>query len=243
MRLDRVIAVRNDKTLFCDNDECIKVFHEVYSKSDILNEAHNHARMEDAGLQVPRLLEVKTIDGRWAIISEFIKGKTLEQSMKENPEKSKEYLEIMVSLQLDMFYKESPPLPRLKDKLNRRIKSAELDATKRYELHAALNEMPLQYKICHGDFNPSNIIISKEGIPYLIDFSHVSQGNAEADAAYTYIEFLSDTEHENAEFYLERICHKAGFSREEVKCWIPIVAAAASVDAHGKKKEFLLSLV
>ena len=83
MRLDRMIAVRNDKTVFCDNEECIKVFHKVYSKSDILNEAHNHARMEDTGLSVPKLLEVKTIDGRWAIITEYIKGKNLELLMKE----------------------------------------------------------------------------------------------------------------------------------------------------------------
>lgn len=241
MRLDRMIAVRNDKTIFCDNDECIKVFHRVYSKSDILNEAHNHARMEDTGLSVPKLLEVKMIDGRWAIVSEYIKGKNLELLMQEEPEKKAEYLEVLIGLQLDMFYRECPPIPRLKDKLNRRIKNCELDATRRFELHAVLNEMPLQRKICHGDFVPSNVIISKDGVAFLIDFSHVSQGSAEADIARTYLEFLGKRDEDGAAYYLERICHKGGFAREEVMRWIPIVAAAASVDVRGEEKEFYLS--
>ena len=241
MRLDRMIAVRNDKTIFCDNDECIKVFHRVYSKSDILNEAHNHARMEDTGLSVPKLLEVKTIDGRWAIVSEYIKGKNLELLMQEEPEKKAEYLEVLIGLQLDMFYRECPPIPRLKDKLNRRIKNCELDATRRFELHAVLNEMPLQRKICHGDFVPSNVIISKDGVAFLIDFSHVSQGSAEADIARTYLEFLGKRDEDGAAYYLERICHKGGFAREEVMRWIPIVAAAASVDVRGEEKDFYLS--
>lgn len=242
MRLDRMIAVRNDKTIFCDNEECIKVFHAVYSKSDILNEAHNHARMEDTGLSVPKLLEVKTIDGRWAIVSEYIKGKNLELLMKEEPEKKTEYLEIMITLQLDMFYRDCPPIPRLKDKLNRRIKNAELDATRRFELHSVLNEMPIRRKICHGDFVPSNVIVSKDGVAYLIDFSHVSQGNAEADVARTYLEFLLKKDETSAEYYLERICHKGGFVKEEIMQWIPIVAAAASVDVWGEEREFFLSL-
>ena len=39
MKLDRVIAVRNDKTIYRDGDKCIKVFGSSYSKADVLNEA------------------------------------------------------------------------------------------------------------------------------------------------------------------------------------------------------------
>ena len=38
MNLDRVIAVRNAKTIYRDGDQCVKVFNENYSKADILNE-------------------------------------------------------------------------------------------------------------------------------------------------------------------------------------------------------------
>ena len=76
MKLDRVIAVRNNKTIYRDGDRAIKVFGAGYSKADVLNEALNQARIEETGLNIPKVLEVTMIDGKWAIVSEFIKGKT-----------------------------------------------------------------------------------------------------------------------------------------------------------------------
>ena len=37
MNLDKVIAVRNTKTIYRDGDKCIKLFNEDYSKADVLN--------------------------------------------------------------------------------------------------------------------------------------------------------------------------------------------------------------
>lgn len=67
MNLDRVIAVRNNKTIYRDGDRCIKVFNADYSKADVLNEALNQARVEEIGLHIPRILEVCTIDGKWSL--------------------------------------------------------------------------------------------------------------------------------------------------------------------------------
>ena len=129
MKLDRVIAVRNNKTIYRDGDRCVKVFNEDYSKADVLNEALNQARIEETGLNIPKVLEVTTIDGKWAIVSEYIKGKTLAQLMEENPEKKNEYLELFVDLQMTVQSKTCPLLNKLKDKMNRKISSAQLDAT------------------------------------------------------------------------------------------------------------------
>ena len=85
MNLDRVIAVRTNKTVYRDGDKCIKVFDSDYSKADVLNEALNQARIEETGLNIPKVLEVCTIEGKWAIVSEYIKGKTLSQLMQEHP--------------------------------------------------------------------------------------------------------------------------------------------------------------
>ena len=111
--MDRVIAVRNTKTVYRDGDKCIKVFHENYSKADVLNEALNQARIEETGLNIPKILEVTVIEGKWAIISEYIKGKTLAQLMEENPEKKTEYLELLVKLQLEMHSKTDRKSTRL----------------------------------------------------------------------------------------------------------------------------------
>ena len=180
MKLDRVIAVRNNKTIYRDGERCIKVFNADFSKADVLNEALNQARIESTGLNIPKILEVTTIDGKWAIVSEFIKGKTLAQIMEENPEKKNEYIELLVDLQMNVHSKTCPLLNKLKDKMNRKISETTLDATTRYDLHTRLESMPKHNKVCHGDFNPSNIIITDDGTPYILDWSHATQGNASA---------------------------------------------------------------
>jgi len=94
-----------------------------------LNEALNQARVEETGLNIPKLLEVTKIDGKWAIVTEFIEGKTLEQLMKENPLKYDEYMNLFVDIQLEVLSKRAPLLNKLKDKMHRKISESGLDAT------------------------------------------------------------------------------------------------------------------
>ena len=241
MNLDRVIAVRNNKTIYRDGDRCVKVFSTDYSKADVLNEALNQARVEEVGLHIPKVLEVCTIDGQWSIVSEFIKGKTLSQLMQEEPEKKDEYLALFVDLQLEVQSKSCPLLTKLKDKMNRKICMAELDATTRYDLHTRLEGMPKHSKLCHGDFRPSNIIITEDGTPYILDWSHATQGNASADAARTYLCFWLKGDIEGAEKYLDLFCEKSGTDKRYVQKWMPIVAASQSVKGTAKERDFLLS--
>ncbi len=241
MNLDRIIAVRNNKTIYRDGDECVKVFGADYSKSDILNEALNQARVEETGLNIPKILEIRTIDGKWAIVSEFIKGKTLAQIMSEDPDNIDEYLNLFVDLQLSVHAKSCPMLSKLKEKMNRKILASELDATTRYDLHTRLEGMPKHNKLCHGDFNPSNIIITEDGAPYILDWSHATQGNASADAARTYLLFWLAGDIETAEKYLDLFCDKSKTEKKYVQKWMPIVAASQSVKGNEKEREFLLS--
>ena len=243
MKLDRVIAVRNNKTVYHDGDRCIKVFNAEYSKADVLNEALNQARIEQTGLNIPRVLEVTMIDGKWAIVSDFIKGKTLSQLIEENPDKKGEYIELLVDIQMEVHKKTSPLLNKLKDKMNRKISETELDATTRYDLHTRLEAMPKHNKVCHGDFNPSNIIITEDGTPYIIDWSHATQGNASADVARTYLLFWLNGDIDGAELYLNTFCRKSDTAKQYVQKWMPIVAASQSVKGNQKEREFLMSWV
>lgn len=243
MKLDRVIAVRNHKTIYRDGDKCIKVFDADYSKADVLNETLNQARIEETGLNIPKVLEVTMVEGKWAIVSEYIKGKTLAQLMEENPDKKDEYIALLVDLQLEVLSKKCPLLNKLKDKMNRKISETKLDATTRYDLHTRLEGMPKHDKVCHGDFNPSNIIIAEDGTPYIIDWSHATQGNASADAARTYLLFWLGGDMNGAKKYLDLFCAKSNTAKQYVQKWMPIVAASQSVKGNEKEREFLLSWV
>ena len=239
MKLDRIIAVRNNQTVYRDGELCMKVFDTNYSKADVLNEALNQARVEETGLNIPKIHEVTVIDGKWTIVSDYIKGKTLQQLMDEHPEKKDEYLNLFVDLQLEMHSKSCPLLTKLRDKMNRKISQTDFDATTRYELHSRLDAMPKHNKLCHGDFNPSNIIITDDGTPYIIDWSHATQGNASADVARTYLLFWLNGDIEGAKKYLELFCRKSNTARQYVQKWMPIVAASQSVKGNEKEREFL----
>lgn len=243
MKLDNVIAERSNKTIYRDGDKCVKVFDVDYSKADVLNEALNQARIEETGLNIPKILSVTTIEGKWAIISEFIEGKTLAELMSQDKKNQDKYIEMLVDIQLNIHSKICPLLNKLKDKMNRKISETTLDATTRYELHTRLEGMPKHKKVCHGDINPSNIIISNDGTPFIIDWAHATQGNASADAARTYLLFCLSGDEQAAKKYLQLFCEKSNTAKQYVQKWMPIVAASQSVKGNEKEREFLLSWV
>ena len=243
MNLDNVIAVRSNKKIYRDGNLTIKLFNEDFSKADILNEALNQARAEETDLNVPKILEVAKIDGKWAIISEYIEGKTLKQLALADGNKMDEYMNLFVDLQMEMHSKRVPSLNKLKDKMMRKIGESNFDDTIKYELCTRLEGMPKHTKLCHGDYNPSNIVIANDGTPFLIDWAHATQGNASADVARTYLLFRLAEDIENAERYLDMFCEKSNTQKHYVLKWLPIVAASQSVKGREKEREFLSNWV
>ncbi len=241
--LDRVIAVRNRKTVYRDGETSIKVFSTDYSKADVLEAALNQSRIEETGLPIPRLLEVTTVDGKWAIVSEYIRGKTLDRLMQEEPARTAEYLDLFVRLQMQVHKKSCPYLDRMKDKMTAKIIQCDLDATTRYGLHTRLEEMPRHNKTLHGDFVLSNIVISESGEPYILDWSRAARGNASADVASTYLKLGMEGKQDLAEAYLDLFCELSTTPRAYVTEWVPLVAAALSVEANENERKYLYSRI
>ena len=121
MKLENIIAERKNKMVFREGDLCYKVFNATYSKADILNEALNQARVEETGLNIPKIREITMIDGKWTIITDYIEGKTLAEIMIEDPENFDKHLERFVDIQLEIQSKSCPMLRMLKDKMNKEI--------------------------------------------------------------------------------------------------------------------------
>ena len=94
-------------------------------------------------------------------------------------------------------------------------------------------------KLCHGDFHPSNVIVQDDGAVYVIDWSHVTQGNASADAARTYLLFSMDGKDDVAEKYLNLFSEKSGIEKRSVQRWIPIVAATQMTKNVPEEQEML----
>lgn len=245
MKLEQqnLIVKRPYKEVYRCPEGIVKIFDKSHPKADVFNEALITARVEATGLEIPAVKEVAQIDGRWALLIEYKEGNTLEAMMEADSGNLESYMEQFVDLQLKMHSKKALLLNNLKAKLARQINSLKLlDATSRYELLRRLESMPDHDKLCHGDFNPSNVIYGKNGSLTIIDWSHATQGNASADAAMTYLLFfLKDPE--KANLYLKLFCKKSDTARQYVQQWLPIVAAAQLTKHHIWEEDFLLKWI
>lgn len=236
-----LIVTRPYKKVYRDGDRIIKVFDKEHGKANVFNEALCQARVEESGLEIPKVLEVSEMDGGWGIAVEYVEATTMKDLMEEHPENLEMYMEQFVDLQLAMHSRKAPRLTLLKDKFARKINSLKdtLDATTRYELCTRLDTMPNHTKLCHGDFRPSNVLVCPDGKMMIVDWAHATQGNASGDAAITYLQFaLKDKE--QAELYLDIFCRKSDTAKQYVQKWLPIAAAAQLTKGVEEEREFLL---
>lgn len=239
----KALKEREHKVIYRDGDKVVKVFDDTFSKADILNEALNTARVEETGLNIPKLLDVTRIDGKWAIIREYIEGTPLSELIAKNPDKEDEYLDKFVDIQLEIHSKNSPHLNKIKDKMHTKISASDYEATLRYDLHNRLEGMKPHKKVLHGDYCPSNVIVTPDGKYYVIDWAHATQGNASADAARTYLTFKLNKQDDMAEKYLNLFCKKADIPKQLIQQWMPIVACSQSTKNVPGEREMLDSWV
>ena len=241
---DKELLIKTEKKLYYrEGNKFIKQFDESYSKASVFNEVLNHTRIEETGLNIPKIFEVSTIDGRLAVKMEYIEGETLESLINKYPEKRAEYLKKFIEIQMDIHSKRSPLLTKFKDKMTNSIMCSELGASTRYDMCIRLQSMPMHNHVCHGDYNPSNVIITSSGVPYIIDWAHASQGNATADAAKSYLILCVSEKRDLAEEYINMYCEITGTPTEYVNEWLPLIAAAQLVKVKPETKNKLMQWI
>ena len=220
--MKKYLAKSKLKSVYVENGKATKVFAKTYNKSDVLYEALNTSRVEDAGVNIPKLLEVAVTDGKWSITSEYVEGPTLTQLIEKHPDKADEYIKKMVEYQVSFQNKSNPLLLVLKDKMNRQINSIEeLDNSVKYELLTRLNSMKNHTKLCHGDYCPDN--------------------NASADIANTFLllKLQFGDKSDIPEKYINAFCELTNTKRSYVNEWLPLVAAARLTKNKEEEKELL----
>ena len=237
---------RGNKVVYDLGDKIAKVFNETKPVSDVFNEALNLARINECGIRSPKALEVTKLEGDeagWALITTKVPGVTLAEKIEAEPQRFGEYLEQFVDLQIEIHGYTSPLLNRQDDKYARMINSLEaINATTRYNLLERLDGLKKGTAVCHGDFNPSNVIVSEDGTLSVCDWAHATQGAPAADVAMTYLLF-SLTSKEQAEAYLDTYCERADMAKQSVRQWLPVIAASELARKRKVNEEFLMSWV
>ena len=184
-------------------------------------------------------LLIKTLPSIFDGTCKYIKQNEDEVTFAKIIKKEDEYLNLFIDIQLEVLSKRVPLLNRIKDKYRRKLAELDIDTNTKYELSQRLEGMKNHDKLCHGDFNPSNIIIDNNGQYHIIDWAHATQGNASADIAKTYLMFLMRGKKEIAEKYLDLFAKKSEIDKVNVQRWLPIIAAVKMEKAEDEELEFL----
>ena len=237
-----VLLERTDKVVTRDKDTVLKIFGPSYKVSAVLNEAMNEARAAETGLPVARVLEVLKVRDQWCIRREWVEGKTLAETMAADKKNLLRYLKEFVAIQCEIFSKTSERMGNLAEKLDKQISASVLPKETRYDLHMRLQSMPRGKALCHGDFNPTNVIITPDGEWRVIDWSHVRLGDPLADVARTYLLFWLSGHVAAAEKYMAIACEALKAKISDVQKWLPIVAAAESSKEQQSAKNHELLL-
>ena len=117
-----------------------------------------------------------------------------------------------------------------------RVKS--LDPSARYDLQMRADRLRNGRSICHGDFNPTNVVVGEDGSLFVCDWTHVTVGLPEADAAMTYM-LLTLEFPAAADKYLELYSKTADIAKQKISYWLPVVAAAELSRGRKDNEEFL----
>ncbi|MDF2036532.1 aminoglycoside phosphotransferase family protein [Cytobacillus oceanisediminis] len=245
MNLVNPIAIGNTAEIYQFDDKIVKVFKKHLPPSEHLHEAKKQEYASSCGLPVPEIFEVTEIEGRQAIIMEYVKGKTAGELILGNMESAENYLNICVDMQqkIHALPADACVIGSMTVKLHHQIELAEtLNRTQKNFLLKKLGSMIFKPRLCHGDFHPFNLILN-DGTVSIIDWVDSSSGDVRADVIRTFL-LLSEASVKLAEMYVHIYCRNTGLTRDEIFQWAPIIAAARlSENVSGEQYKRLLEIV
>jgi aminoglycoside phosphotransferase (APT) family kinase protein len=164
------------------------------------------------------------------------------------------YGRLLADIQATINACAAPDLPLWKERLERDIRTAPpLTESSRQAALQALASLPGGSTLCHGDFHPDNVIMTRRG-PVVIDWMTAVCGNSAADVARTSV-LLSQGEIPPGtparalislfrsmfhRAYLNHYLHRSHLTRAAVTAWeLPIVAARLNEGIESEQASLL----
>ncbi|MFQ5918937.1 MAG: phosphotransferase family protein [Thermoplasmata archaeon] len=257
MREPRVGVGRTAEVLAWEDNRVLKLFYEGFPWQVAEEEARTTERLHELGLPVPRVDGVIEEAARPGIVFERIDGPSMLFRLTRFPWPVTRLARVLADLHGSVHRHRMPELPSLRDALERRIREApRLSAEEKRATRDALGELPNDSVVCHGDFHPDNVLLSRRG-PIVIDWTDVHQGHPSADVAKTVLllrlgeppegtrgRWLIDLLRRRFQrAYLLRYRGTRSVSETALQAWLLPVAAARLADGIPQERKKLVGMV
>jgi len=222
------------------NGQVLKLFNQGCSRATLETEAELTSMAYAAGIPVPAVGEILELEGRYGLVYERIDGLSMLQALVKQPWKFVVFARQLAVLQAAMHKIRVPEMLSQRDRLAGKIRRARLlSENLRQAALEALDQLPQDDKLCHGDFHPGNILLAGRG-PVIIDWIDASRGNPLMDVARSTLLFGGGPIPPGTPgapmirllrrwfylVYIRRYGELYPFDRKQLSKWIPVAAAA-----------------
>jgi uncharacterized protein (TIGR02172 family) len=222
------------------NDQVLKLFYDWFDPDDIQYELQIARAVQACGLPVPRVGEIIRVNGRNGLTYQRIGGVSMLEMLSRKPWNTFSYARVMAEMHAQMHASAiQADIPSLRQRITYKVNHAEaLASDQRMKILTLLDTMPVGNRLCHGDYHPGNILVTRQG-KVIIDWIDSTLGNPLADLARSTIIAIGaiETNQIKSPFMklLIRIFHKGYIHRyfslqpggeAEYSRWLPIIAAA-----------------
>ncbi|MCR6847210.1 MULTISPECIES: aminoglycoside phosphotransferase family protein [Bacillus] len=227
MNLGNPIAKGNTAEIYLYNTKVVKLFNEYLPDTESMNEAKKQKYAYSCGLSVPNVFEVTKIKNRQAIIMEYVKGDSMGDLLLNNLNEAEHYINICVNEQkkIHAIRVNTDEMEAMGERLELQIKYVhKLDEKQKESILNKLYSIKFEPRLCHGDFHPSNLILSEKNVN-IIDWVDACSGDIRADVFRTYL-LYAQSYIELAEMYLRIYCSNTDLTRDEIFQWAPIMIGA-----------------
>ena len=166
------------------NGQALKLYHSGWPAPLVEREAQISQQVAATTLPVPAVSGVLEVDGRYGILFARVDGPTLVQHFAAKPWTIARSVRAFTDLHLAMHTQMLPDLPSQRQQLIRLIEEASVPATVRQAALQRLDALPDGAALCHGDYHPENVLMTRKG-PIILDWAGASSGHPLADVART----------------------------------------------------------
>ena len=258
MSLGKPIALGRTAEIYTwEEGQILKLFRDWFSADGVEYEARITRMVHATGSPIPAVGEVVEVNGRLGLIYERVEGSSMLETLKTKPWTLFRSARLLAELQADMHACIVPELPSQRQRLENKIRAAEMLPPDMQEAGLkALDKMPDGDRLCHGDFHPDNVLMTARG-PVIIDWIDATRGNPLADVARTSLllslgappsgtsgRWLLDAGRRWFHMtYLKRYDQLRPIDHRQLTAWQPVIAAARLSENISEERDRLLALV